>query len=150
MGSKKAIRGFTLIELVITLSVIAILARLAYPNYIEYLRTSRRADAQGALEGLAQAMERNFTTSSTYRGMAAGGGDTGAPAIYSATAPVSGGTPTYNLSITAASATSFAIQATPTGAQLGDKCGSLTLSSTGQRGITGAKPGITVGDCWRG
>jgi len=123
--------GFTLIELLITIAIIGILTAIAYPSYQDYIKKSRRADAQGALQGLAQAMERYYTTEGTYTGAASGGADTGAPSIYSTTSPVDEKTPYYNLKIASAAASSYIIGAEPTAAQQDD--GVLLLKSTGAR-----------------
>lgn len=45
--------GFTLIEVMVTVAVIAILAAIAYPSYADYLRRGKRATAQAALMELA-------------------------------------------------------------------------------------------------
>jgi type IV pilus assembly protein PilE len=85
--------GFTLIELMIAVAVVGILASIAYPSYIDHVRKSRRADAQGALMGLSNAMERFFTQNSTYLGAAGTSGtpaNTGAPWIYPAQTPTGG------------------------------------------------------------
>ena len=74
-------QGFTLIELMVTVAIVGILAAIAYPSYQSSVIKSRRADAEGVLLGLANAMERHFTESNTYLG--AGTTDTGAPSIYS-------------------------------------------------------------------
>jgi len=42
-------QGFTIIELMIVLAIVAILLALAYPSYIDYVRKSKRSDAQQAL-----------------------------------------------------------------------------------------------------
>ena len=59
-------------------------------------------------------------------------GDTGAPTIFSATSPVDGGTAYYNLTISAAAARTYTLQATPINGQAGD--GILVISQTGARG----------------
>lgn len=145
-------QGFTLIELIVTVAVVAILASIAYPSYVEHLRTSRRADAAGALIGFAAAMERHYASKGSYLGAGEGNGDTGAPGPalgYSATVPVGGGTVTYNLSIQAATANSYSLYAIPTGSQFGDKCGTLTLNQMGTQGIQDAQSGVSAKDCWR-
>lgn len=124
-------RGFTLMELMIVVAIVAIIAAIGYPSYQSSVRKAHRADGKGALEGFAQAMERHFTANNTYLGAATGGGDTGAPAIYPTEAPLDGGTKYYNLTIQAATATSFTVRATPKNSQAGD--GLLELDNTGAR-----------------
>lgn len=144
-------RGFTLIELLIAMAIVGILASIAYPSYQEHVTKSRRRDAEGALQGFANAMERHFTETNSYLG--AGGtaetpADTGAPRIYATQSPVEGGEAFYELTINDATATTYILSAAPTGAQDGNACGTLTLTNTGARGITGAATGLTVADCW--
>ena len=145
----RAARGYTLIELMVTVAIVAILAAVAYPSYLEQVRKTRRSECAGAMASLGNAMERYYTVNSSYLGAAEGGADTGAPAIFAATCPVDGGQPTYNLTIAAATASTFALQATPTGTQAGDRCGTFTLTNTGQKGVTGADAGITWEQCWK-
>lgn len=142
-------RGFNLIELMVVVAIVGIIAAFAYPSYLEQIRSSRRADCSGALVSLGAAMERYYTVNSTYLGAADGGADTGAPAIFSQTCPVDGATPTYNLTIQAATASTYSVQAAPIGPQAGDKCGSFTLTNTGVKGVDGADAGITWDQCWR-
>ena len=141
--------AFTLIELMIVIVVIAILASLAYPSYTQHVLKARRSDCAASLVALAGSLERFQTVNSTYLGAATGGANTGAPAVYPENCPVDGGTPTYALSISAATASTFALQAVPVGAQATDKCGVLTLSGTGLKGISGERDGVTWEDCWR-
>lgn len=46
-------RGFTLIEVMITVAIVAILAAIAYPSYAAYVRKGKRATAEAALMDLA-------------------------------------------------------------------------------------------------
>lgn len=141
--------GFTLIETMVTLGIVGILAAIAYPSYVEQMRNTRRADAEGALMGLAGAMERHFTLNNSYKGAAAGGGDTGVPAIFAASVPIDSTKATYNLSILSADDSSFQIQAAPTGVQASDRCGNLLLDQKLYRNVSQAAAGVSASDCWR-
>ena len=134
-------KAFTLIELMVTVTSVGILASIAIPSYQGSVMKSRRADAQGALLGFANAMERYFTVHNTYLGAGAGGGDTGSPTIFPVTSPVDGGTPYYNLTISSSTASSYTLSAAPIGVQASDTCGTLTITQTG------AKSPNTTG-CW--
>ena len=147
--SRRSERGLSLIELLIVVAIIAIIAAVAYPSYLEQVRKTRRSDCSGALASLGGAMERHFTMNSSYLGAAAGGANTGAPGVFATSCPVDGGEATYNLTIQAATATTYTLQAAPTGPQAGDKCGSFTLTNTGLKGVTGAATGITWEQCWK-
>ena len=56
------IKAFTLIEIIIVLSIIAILSGLVYPSYLSYITRTRRADGQTALLELANQMESYYQT----------------------------------------------------------------------------------------
>ena len=151
MNKKAMLRqqGINLIELMIVVAIIAIISAVAYPAYARYVENARRADCTGGLAGLANAMERHYSINGSYLGAATGGANTGAPAVFDTACPLDGGTATYNLTISAATASTFTIQAAPTGAQAGDRCGTLTLTNTGVKGVTGAASGNDWQTCWR-
>lgn len=63
---KRESRGFTLIELMITVAIIGILASIALPAYTDSVLKSRRAEGRAALLDLLQQQERYLTQRNTY------------------------------------------------------------------------------------
>ncbi len=67
MKFKKTVsQGFTLIELIIVIMIIAILAAVSWSQYIDFVRKSRRADGQSQLLQVASVVERWFTENNAY------------------------------------------------------------------------------------
>ena len=134
--SMKRHRGFTLIELMITVAVIGILAAIAYPSYAEYVRRGHRAEARAGLLQAAQWMERAATAMGSYP--------------LTANFPASLQTvPANRYDISANSnGTTYTLTATPKNTQTGDKCGNYTLTNTGLRGANGVTTGTIVTECW--
>ena len=127
-------RGFTLIELMIVVAVVAILGAIALPAYQDALRKGNRADAKAILLETAQFMERYFTTNNKYNGGAT---------VLSTVSPkgATGGDIKYNISFETQTATTYVIRAIPANSQTADSCGTLKLSNTGEQ--IAAKAG-----CW--
>lgn len=126
-------RGFTLIELMIVVVIMAILASIAYPSYQRYVVKSRRAAATACLQQHAQLMERYYTTNLTYVGAAA-------PTCEANVARF------YNVGFNGAvAARSYALRAAPTGSQSDALCGNLGLDAQGVRSISGTG---TLAECW--
>lgn len=63
--------GFTLIELMITVGIVAILAAIAYPNYRDYVIRGQLVDATNGLSALRANMERYFQDNRTYASIGA-------------------------------------------------------------------------------
>ena len=61
-------RGFTLIEVMITVAIVAILPAVAYPSYQNYVVKTRRKTAEACLVEYGQFMERYYTTNMKYTG----------------------------------------------------------------------------------
>lgn len=137
--------GFTLIELMIVVAIVAILASIAYPSYQDQLRKARRADAAAALLQNQHWMERNFTLSGRYNEKSDGSAITSSDLPVPST-PVDGATAFYALSLAAATASTYSLQAAPQNAQTSDTdCGTLSINQLGVKSISGSG---TVGKCW--
>jgi type IV pilus assembly protein PilE len=59
-------RGFTLIELMITVAVIGLLAAIAYPAYTDQIRKGKRAECRSGLMQSMQQQERYYTQFNQY------------------------------------------------------------------------------------
>ena len=129
-------RGFTLIELMITVALIAILAAIVLPSYQDSVRKARRTDARGALTTVAQLLERYNTERNTYVGASLGNAATD---LYRA-ASENG---YYALALSNLTANTFTITATPTSNQAIDPCGAYTLDQAGLRGAA-----LASAQCW--
>lgn len=85
-ASKVASAGFTLIEIMITVAIIAILAAIALPQYQDYVRRSQVTEATSALANYRTQMEQFYQDSRTY-GPVAGIATNGACGISNPVAP---------------------------------------------------------------
>lgn len=124
--------GFTLIELMITVAIVAMLAAVAIPSYQSYVIKASRQSAQTELLQLAGLQEKIYLNSSTYATSvtdAYNGNSTGG--LGRASGKTNDGK--YDLAFTALPAQTFTLAATPvaTSAQAGD--GVISISETGLR-----------------
>ena len=118
-------KGFTLIELMIVVAIVGILASIAYPSYQAQMRQTKESEAKTALVSFASAMSQHYFEGMTHEGAAGtqvAATDTGSPWIYANQVPVDGGTKTYDLSIVAATKTTFKVKATPVDTTLKTFC----------------------------
>lgn len=121
--------GFTLIELMIVVAILAIIMSVAIPNYQAYGMRTKRSEAISNLLELSQWMERQFTIFGSYN-------DAGISALPFGQSPKQG-TANYTLSIASASTITYNLTASPSGNQTADSCGSISVDQASRECILG-------------
>lgn len=130
-------KGFTLLELMITILIISILAAIAYPSYQSITANGYRAAAQADLMGLAAVMEQHYAVNYSYKGAASGGANTGSPAFYATWSPSAelASAKQYNLTIRAVGSDgeSYELLATPISSGIQAADGKIYYFSDGRK-----------------
>jgi len=138
MKSKNTVRedGFTIIELMFVLVIIGILLALAYPSYVDYVRKSKRGEAQQLLMNWSVNQEIWRSNNPEYA------------TTVQLPAPTHDD---YVFTLPARSATAFTLQAAAQNDQVNDKakddtdCSTLNLNSAGRK-YSGGDVSVTI--CW--
>jgi len=145
-SSKRKSKGFTLLELMVVLTVVGILAAIAYPSYLSQARKSKRVVAKSALLDLANREEQYYFVTRGYGTISqiynlAGGTTT----IYldknGTVSTTSNANSIYSVTVPAASSAAFTLNATALNDQANDACTAFSFTSAGVRSAT--QP-----DCW--
>ncbi|MFC4528362.1 type IV pilin protein [Dyella halodurans] len=136
-NSLKQSRGFSLIELLIVVAIIAVLASIAIPAYQRYSFRARRTEGQQLLQSIAIAEERYYATHNQYDTLTKIGfqNTTSQNGFYIADIPASASTSTQ----------AFTVEAVPQTSQSKDACLTLTINNAGLKSMTGT---TANGNCW--
>lgn len=139
--TRSGINGFTLIEVMIVVLVVALLAAIAMPQYKRYVESTRRVDATSTLMRMAVLQERYFFQRSMYTtDIDELGGDLSPEGWYDITIDTTG--------CDENSCNAFTITATPTeqGPQGGDtRCKTFSINQTLRQTATGDD----ADNCWQ-
>lgn len=138
-----AMRGFTLLELMVVVVIIAILASIAIPSYSRYAYRARRADAHNLLMHIAAAQERYYSTHNKYTNKLTDFG-------YSTDTNVATEHGYYAISVTTSdSDQKYTATATRQNAQTADVCGNLSIDNAGKKSPDASNASANSnGKCW--
>ena len=133
-------RGFTLIEVMIVVAILAIIAAVALPSYRSYVIKANRSAAQSFMLEVASRQERYLLDARTYAADMATLG-------MSVPTNVSGNYTITTVGV-AASPPTYTVTATPIGKQATDdtECGELTIDQANNKTESGSG---TVASCWK-
>jgi len=134
-SARKSQAGFTLVELMIVVVIIAVLSMVAIPAYNDSVNKGRRADAKSTLTTLAAKEEQFFMDNKRYTADFTKLG-------YSASSNVDSIDGHYTVSAVATT-TTFELKATPKHDDV--ECNAFTITELGEQDITGTS---TAQLCW--
>ncbi|GAB4193347.1 MAG: hypothetical protein Tsb002_23780 [Wenzhouxiangellaceae bacterium] len=126
-------RGFSLIELLITIAILALLVAIAVPSYRNHAIRGNRTEAIDELLRVAQFEQQTFTRTNQFAAPAVNPYDT-QNGRYRINTVIGAGGQTYD------------ITATPLNGQNEDACGTLGIDEVGRKTSTGGN----AADCWAG
>lgn len=128
-------QGFTLIEAMITIALLAILTNLAVSSYRQYVVRSHRSEAIEGLMAASACQERLLIRNNNYTAGQCGGATSNGE---------------YVIAVTTSNANqNFVATATPQGAQAEDGCGAMAINDAGVKSAHG-ETGAMAQTCWAG
>lgn len=143
----RRVKGFTLIELMITVAIIGIIAAIAYPSYQNSVIKSNRTQAQACILEAAQFMERFYTLNARYDQQR---GTNPPVAVALNLSCINEISRNYVLGLDPLTENTYTLRAVPPDNSMqkvrDTRCGTLTYNHLGVKGVAGATG--TAADCW--
>jgi len=124
--------GFTLIEVMITVSIVAILVAIAYPSYTQYVARGARSEAHAALLRVSNLQEQYYLDNRVYAEDMTNLGLSADPFV----------TENGHYQVDSSGTTNFTATATAKGVQASrdSACGTIRITDTGAK---------TTTECWQ-
>jgi type IV pilus assembly protein PilE len=146
MAQARPAAGFTLIELMVALAVVAITMMIAASSYRNYLRRGHRSEAVQALLAVAVEQEKFHLANGRYGDRLDAAAGENPPGL-----PVASRTPGghYVLAVPTASAAEFRLVATAAGNGGDPSCTTLSIDESGRRAATDARGADSTARCWQ-
>lgn len=152
-------KGFTLIELMVVVAIVAILAGFAVPSYMQYVLRSYRVEARNALQEMANRLQQNYSVTRSWSKLGDGtqvaAGDT-LPQKWNLSQTPASGSARYLITVVSVSDAGYQLKATAQGAQTKDSCGAMFLDQSGSKKAaknpeadvpSGSRDAISI-ECW--
>lgn len=145
MRTRKSARGFTLIELMIAVAIVAILSAVGYPSYVDYIRRGQLPEAFAAMSDYRVKMEQYFQDYRNY-GKAAGGACANGDNAPAWTNFVPANAKNFTFSCTVSADGGYTLTATGSGGRVLDHV--YTTNESNKQRTTKFKGETVSKDCW--
>jgi type IV pilus assembly protein PilE len=148
--TRRKLAGFTLIELMIVVAIVAILSAIAIPAYQRQIMQSRRASAKTALLDVVSREEKFYATTNYYPASLSSVGYSTLNGAGALQVPNNTNEDYYSVTIALGvpTATGYTVTAAPVGNQANDSCGSYSITDLGVQTPTPSTNSGTGNGCW--